>query len=64
MAAMPRKTVIVHLRVRVAWWLPYYLLIIRTLCELLDCAPDMDRVERVKRRGVRIVGVPANKLEA
>jgi len=60
----PRKTVVVHLRMRVAWWLPYYLLIVRTLCEVLDRRPDMDRVERVTRRGIRIVGVPANQLQA
>jgi len=64
MAAMPRKTFVVHLRVRVAWWLPCYLLIVRTLCELLDRQPDMARVERITRRGIRVVATPANRLVA
>lgn len=53
-----------HLRVRVAWWLPCYLLIVRTLCELLDRQPDMARVERITRRGIRVVATPANRLVA
>lgn len=61
---MPRKTVLVRLRVRVAWWLPCYLVLVRALCELLDREPDMARVERVTRRGVRVVGEPADKLRA
>jgi hypothetical protein len=59
----PRKTVVVYLRMRVAWWLPYYLLIVRTLCEVLDRRPDMDRIERVARRGIRITAVPTDQLQ-
>jgi len=63
-AMTPRKTIVVHLRMRVAWWLPYYLLIVRTLCEVLDRQPDMDRVESVARHGIRIIAVPAGRMQA
>lgn len=64
MAATPRKAVVIHLRVRVAWWLPCYLMIVSTLCDLLDRAPDMDRVERVMRRGTRVAGIMVNEQDA
>ena len=60
----PRKTVIVQLHVRVAWWLPCYLRIVGALCELLDRAPNMERVESVVKHGVRIVAVPVDRVAA
>jgi len=61
---MPRKTVVVQLHIHVAWWLPCYLVIVRTLCEMLGRESDVDRVQRRVRRGVRIVAMPAGRVAA
>jgi hypothetical protein len=51
---MATITVTVHLRIRYAWWLCPYLCILATLAELLDREPDVDKVDRMVKRGIRV----------
>jgi hypothetical protein len=43
-----------RVHVRVAWWVRPYLIILTVLCDAFDCVPDMDKVDRTVRRGMKL----------
>lgn len=44
----------ITIRVRVAWWVRPYLWGLATFCWLFGTTPDMEKVERTTKRGVRL----------
>ena len=50
---------IVRLSIRQRWWLPLYLQGVALTATLMDAEPDMDKMDRMIRRGlvVRVVTV-------
>lgn len=40
--------------IKLAWWLPAYIAGVRFMAELTGMEPDMDRVEKWIRRGIKL----------
>ena len=48
------SAVVVHLEIRVAWWVFPYLNTVRWMSYLIDVEPNMDRVDYWLRKGLTI----------
>lgn len=46
------SAVVMHIEIRVAWWLFPYLNTVRAMCYLLGVEPNMDRVAYWVRKGL------------
>jgi hypothetical protein len=45
---------IVTVSIKLAWWVPAYIAGVRFMAELTGLEPDMDRVEKWIRRGIKL----------
>jgi hypothetical protein len=43
-----------RLRVRVSWWLRYYLLVLEVFCDVFDREPDWQKLSAVIELAIRI----------
>lgn len=46
-----------EIEVSFAWWVPVYINVLACLCGIMRSEPDIEKVERVMERGIRLKAV-------